>query len=418
MTQIDQVIHLVETGNIEEGITLLHKIKQNSTDEEMFIIGELFYNWGYLDEAKNIFEELALLYPDEGEVLLFLAEIYIDLEDEEKAITILENIEEDDPIYANSLLLLADLYQIQGLYEVSEQKLLKAKDIVPNEHIIDFALAELYLSIGEYHKSLTCYKKVLRQVEQVGNVDIHQRIAESLTAIGEFEDALYYYDKALKEKLEINTLFEYGFTAFHAGYPKTTIEKLTQLKELDPQYTSLYLYLAKAYELEGMFTESFEISKEGLKLDKFNKELVYFCGKMAIQLGKNDEAEKYLREALDLDPAYIDAAVTLGRLLRIESKYEEMVELGEEISQYGDLPAQLEWDLAFAKNQLEFYEDAINHYRHAYTSLKNNIDFLEEYGYVLLEDGKRREASDIFKELLKLEPSHAEIAELLLNLNE
>lgn len=418
MKQIEAAINLVENGKIEEGLSLLKEVQKNCNDEEMFTIGELLHNWGYLEDAKNIFEELSLLYPEEGEVLLFLAEIYIDLEDEEKAIAILENIQNDDPIYANSLLLLADLYQMQGLYEVSEHKLLKAKEILPNEPIIHFALAELYLSIGSYQKSLSYYKAVLPHAEQMGNVNINQRIAASLTEIGEFEDALFYYDKALKEKLEINTLFEYGFTAFHAGYPKTTIDKLTALKELDPQYTSLYLYLAKAYELEGMFSESFEVSKEGLKLDKFNKELIYFCGKMAITLGKYEEAEAYLREALSLDPAYIDAAVTLGRFLRSHSKYEEIIELVEEINKYGDIPSELEWNLANAKNQLEFYDDALKHYRHAYTSLRSNIDFLEEYGYALLEDGNRARASVIFKELLKLEPSHAEIAELILNLNE
>ena len=46
---------------------------------------------------------------------------------EEEAILILEKIHEDDPSFPESLLLLADLYQMEGLYEVSEQKLLKAK---------------------------------------------------------------------------------------------------------------------------------------------------------------------------------------------------------------------------------------------------------------------------------------------------
>ena len=42
----------------------------------------------------------------------------------------------------------ADLYQLQGMPEVSERKLLQAKELLPNEVIIDFALGELFYQQG------------------------------------------------------------------------------------------------------------------------------------------------------------------------------------------------------------------------------------------------------------------------------
>lgn len=44
------------------------------------------------------------------------------------------------------------------------------------------------------------------------------------------------------------------------------------------------------------------------------------------------------------------------------------------------------------QKQLEMYSDALKHYESAYTSFKNHPDFLEEYGYFLLEEGMRKEA--------------------------
>lgn len=416
--QLEEAVKHVEDGDIETGLAIIRQLEKESNDEEKFYIGEQLYQWGFIEEAKNSFENLALIYPEEGEVLMMLAEIYIDCEDEEKAISVLENIHADNPVFVRSLLLLADLYQMQGLYEVSEQKLLEAKEIMQDEYIIDFALAELYLSIGDYQKSIPFYKEVMKTAEMVGNISINQRMAEVLTSIGEFEDALYFYDKALVEKFELNTLFGYGFTALHAGYPKTTIEKLTQLREIDPQYTSLYMYLAKAFELEGMLKECLQTIQAGIKADNFNKEILYYGGKIAVKMGKLNEAESFLREALALDPAYMDAIVALGNLLRSESKFHEIIELAEEVGKYGDIPVELEWDLGYAKNKLEFYEDAIKCYQLAYNSLKNNEDFLEEFGYILLEDGKRNEALNIFKELLKIEPTHLEISDLILQLEE
>ena len=90
-------------------------------------------------------------------------------------------------------------------------------------------------------------------------MNIDQRIADLLSASGAFEEALAYYDKAIDEKLEINTLFGYAFTALQAGYNRTAIEKFEELKELDPEYHSLYLHLAKAYEREEELENSLNI---------------------------------------------------------------------------------------------------------------------------------------------------------------
>ncbi len=77
-----------------------------------------------------------------------------------------------------ALLLEADLYQLQGMPEVSERKLLQAKELLPDEVIIDFALGELYLSARTKPRSHFKYIKVLKQEEEIGGVSIHQRIAE------------------------------------------------------------------------------------------------------------------------------------------------------------------------------------------------------------------------------------------------
>ena len=51
-------------------------------------------------------------------------------------------------------------------------------------------------------------------------------------------------------KMELNTLFNYGFTALQAGFNNKAIEKFLELKEIDPEYYSLYIHLARAYERE------------------------------------------------------------------------------------------------------------------------------------------------------------------------
>ena len=98
------------------------------------------------------------------------------------------------------MLLLADLYQMEGLYEVSEKKLLKAKSLLPNEVIIDFALGELYAEEGKFVQAIKCYENVLKNENEIAGVNVNQRIADAISAGGAFEEALPFYEKALQIK--------------------------------------------------------------------------------------------------------------------------------------------------------------------------------------------------------------------------
>ncbi|MEK5442069.1 tetratricopeptide repeat protein [Fredinandcohnia sp. FSL W7-1320] len=413
MNKLENAIQLVEDGNVEEGLKALKKLREYSNDDDKYTIAQSYYKWGFVEEAKEIVEELIARYPDEGELFVFLAEIMIDLDMEEESIEILEQISEDDPVYLESLVLQADLFQMQGLHEVSEQKLLLAKEKSDDEPIIDFALAELYLTHGEYNKSIPYYVKVLQNNDEIAGVNVNARIAESYSTTGKFEEALPYYEEAIKKQEDSNTLLGFGVTAFQAKYYKKAIQILSRLKELDPDYGSLYLYLAKAYEEEGSFTESFQILIEGLEVESLNKELTFYAGKISMLLGDKENTEKYLRAAVGIDPGYVEATLQLSKFLLREERFEDVVECLDNVMSYGEYDEQFEWDLGFAKNKLEQYSDALNHYRHAYTSFKETPEFLEEFGYFLLEDGKREEAIEVFKELLKLDPMKYEVEELI-----
>jgi tetratricopeptide (TPR) repeat protein len=418
MNKINQAIKQVENGDIENGLKQLEKMIPSSTDDEKYSIAQYYVKWGFHEKAKEIFEQLINKYPDESDLILQLAEIYIDLDQDEDAIALLDKIKDDDPSYIQALLIQADLYQVQGLEEVSEMKLLEAKRMKPDEPVIDFGLAELYFSLGEYSKCLPYYENVADSGIEISGVDLNERMAESLRSLGEFEKALPYYEKAIDERFDINTLFGYAFTAFHAGYYKKAIELFTQLKELDPDYHSLYLYLAKAYEHEGLLNDSYEHAKLGLKIDPFNKDLLLYAGKIALKLGEREEAEQHLKKAISIDPGFSEAVLSLTKIYLHDGRYEEVVECIEEVMNSGEYDPQFEWDLAYAKNKLEQYTDALKHYRQAYTFFKDNIDFLEEFGFFLLEEGAHEEAKEIFRKILEQDPANVEIQEMVMKLED
>lgn len=415
---LNEAINLVNKGETEEGLNLLANILPTLHDEEKLHLADQYYQWGIIDQAHEIVEELHFLYPEETQVTLFLAELFLDLEKEEEAINLLNTITSDHEAYPQALLLLADLYQMQGLAEVSEQKLQEAKQLLPEEPVIDFALGEFYFHQGQYKHAIPFYKAIVKDQKSISGVSIEQRLAECLSATGEFEESLDYYKQAVIEQEELNTLFGYGFTAFQGGFYKTAIQQFSRLKEADPHFSSLYLYLAKAYEHEGLLPESLETVQEGIKVDEYNKELYLYGGKIAIKSGHIHDAENLLRETLAIDPGHIEAAITLTHIFLQEERYDDVIDLISESKRYGEEDPQFEWYLARAYHQKEEYSQALNHYQLAYNSFKDQREFLHEYGYFLLEEGRKQEAKEIFEKILLQDPSNVEIGEILLQLED
>ncbi len=410
MLYAQQMIQSLQNGEIQEAQKHYKKVKSLGTDDEKFYLAEELFHLGFLDETKELYESLLEKFPSEGELIVQYAEVLVEMDLEEDAIETLSKIGESDPEFPRALLLQADLYQMQGLYEVSEQKLLKAKKLLPTETVIDFALAELYMELGRFLEAIRSYTSVLEDGQKnMAGVSIYHRLAEAHSAGGAFEKALEFYEKAEEEHLEINTLFGYGFTAFQAGHYLTAIEKLKSVKELDSDYTSVYLLLAKAYEREEMLKESLHTVLEGIKYDEYNKELSFYGGKIALKLNDETQAESLIRAAIALDPAYLEAALTLNKLLFTQERFQDVLEITEILNNEIEEDPQLIWDTAKAYMGLEKYDQSLKQYRLAYNFFKTNETFLDEYGNFLTEEGLREEAIQVFERLLDMNPADDEL---------
>ncbi|WP_010530813.1 tetratricopeptide repeat protein [Lentibacillus jeotgali] len=413
---IMEAVHLMEAKESDKAIALLEEYLPKADDEDKFTIAELYIQWGFLTEAIDLLEELSNRFPKESEIKIMLADVYIEQDNDEEAINLLNEIEEDDPAYVQTLMQLADLYQAQGLFEVAEQKLLSAKHYEPNEPIIDFALGELLFSNGDYREAITYYEKILPVEKEIANVSINDRLAEAYAASGEYEIALETYQSIDSE--DPDTLFKYGFTALHAGRRDIAIQAWKHVIEQDMYYHTAYYQLAKAYEEEEMINEAYETAKQGIQIDEFNKELYFFAGSMAHQLNKDEESEKWVREAVTLDPDYKEAILFLIELFKQQGKEDSIVDLINEIKNMGASDPLYEWELARAYNELESYNNALKHYQEAYNSLNQDSDFLKEYGYFLTEEGRIDNAIQIFEAYLHLQPLDPEIEEFVQRLKQ
>ncbi|AST97874.1 hypothetical protein BC8716_18730 [Shouchella clausii] len=403
----------IESGNVEEALRLLDAFANTTNHDQLYQAAELYYELGHVDKARPLIEQLLELYPDEGELYVLAAEMMIDADQEDEAIEYLLEIGEHDPSFLQAQLLLADLYQLQSLDEVAEQRLLAAHKKASNEVIITYALGEFYLEQGSYNKAIPYLKQALHAKEELGDINVGLALAEAYGANGQFEDALLLYHQQKQNELPPNALFNFGFTAFQQGDYTVAIEQLEAVKTLDPDFTSVYVPLARAYEAEKRYEEAFETLAAGMRMDEFNDALPLLAGKLLYKQQDFVGAEQYLRQAIALNPTNTEALQTLAAFLREQERYDDLLELVEHAKSYGETDALLVWYEALAHKQLEYYETAREKYKEAYVAFHEDTDFLSEYGHFLLEEGERNKAVELFQKALQQSPERSDLSELL-----
>ncbi|GIO22630.1 tetratricopeptide repeat protein [Oceanobacillus sp. J11TS1] len=409
MNTIHKAMELAENNETEKALALLREFEKNADDDALYQIAELYLQWGFLLESRNILEKLIGKYPEETSLKLALSDIFIESEEDELAITILNEISKDDEGYVQALIQLADLYQAQGLFEVSEQKLLEAKHIEPQESIIDFALGELFFSIGEYVKAINYYERVYAKTKEVGHVSIEDRLGEAYAAAGEYEKALDFYKE--EEEPDPDKLFRHGITAHQTDRNDIAMKAWQHVLEIDQDYYAAYTQLANVYKEQGMSDEAYKTVQQGIERDSYQKELFFLAGDIAHQLGKNEESEEHVRQAIALDPDYKEAVLFLIELLKTREAFNDIIELIQSIKKTGAEDALYDWELAKANVEIESFDDALNSYQDAYTSLNHDSDFLKEYGYFLTEEGRVREAIPVLKAYLEHQPMDEDVLE-------
>ena len=110
---IETFIELYEKGQItEEVVEQMQHFAFHANDDEIFLVAQIFAALGRVSAAIELVEPLISKYPHETNLRTFLADLYLDLAEDEKALDLLSG--SDDESDVSVLLLEADMYIAQG----------------------------------------------------------------------------------------------------------------------------------------------------------------------------------------------------------------------------------------------------------------------------------------------------------------
>jgi tetratricopeptide (TPR) repeat protein len=406
MIQLHDFEKAVHDGDINQLNDLIDRVEKSGDFELLYEAAGLLVDYGYIGQADHIYETLISYMPDEPQLKIDRANILMELGDEDDALLLLSEVTPEQEEYVQALLALADYYQMTGMAEAALGKVKEALSRSPHEPVIRFAYAELLLDAGRYLEAATYYSELNEEGHtEIAGTAIPLRLAESYSAGAAYEEALPYYEEMLKDEQLPDTLFSAAYSYYQSSQPERSIQLLENLIGMDPDYFSAYMLLGQAHSQLGDDEKAYEYFEQGINRDEFDKELRLSAGKIALKLGLPLEAEEHLKQAIALDPEYIDAIVTLASLYNEREEDEELLRLLTDVNEgQMDIPILSAFE-AYALEREEQYAHAYVSYSKAYVGMKDDPSFLDKYARFLLDEGKRKEAIEVVRALVKLAPN-------------
>ncbi|MEW5821260.1 MAG: tetratricopeptide repeat protein [Cyanobacteriota bacterium] len=234
--------------------------------------------------AKEYFEKVLELNPDEPKSYEFLGKIYLKEGNEDKAIENLRLAGMADPNYYGNFLDLGIIYHKKGMLEPALQFLIKARDLNPTFPDTHIEIANIYLDKGEIETAITNLKTAIQHYPN--DPKPYNKIGEIYVSQGDLEQALTYLDQALATDPKFALAYtNKGIIYLKQQKPETkdqAKEMFEKAISLNPEESKAYFYLANYYLMKN--------NKEQAKLN-YMKTLEFDP--------ENEEAAKKIKE---IDP--------------------------------------------------------------------------------------------------------------------
>lgn len=405
MNNSQQMLQALEEQDLTKAEHYFAKALENDSSDLLYELATYLEGIGFYPQAKEIYLKIVEDFP---EVHLNLAAIASEDGQIEEAFTYLEEIQADSDWYVSSLVLKADLYQLEGLTDVAREKLLEALTYSEDSLLI-LGLAELDSELENYQAAIQAYAQLdNRSIYEQTGISTYQRIGFAYAQLGKFETATEFLEKALELEYDDLTAFELASLYFdQEEYQKATLY-FKQLDTISPDFEGYEYGYSQALHKEHQVQEALRIAKQGLEKNPFETRLLLAASQFSYELHDASGAENYLLTAKE------DAEDTEEILLRLATIYLEQERYEDILDLQSEDPENLltKWMIARSYQEMDDLDTAYEHYQELTGDLKDNPEFLEHYIYLLRELGHFEEAKVHAHTYLKLVPDDVQMQEL------
>ncbi|HEP1345910.1 TPA: tetratricopeptide repeat protein [Streptococcus pyogenes] len=406
MLNSEKMIASLDQQDLVHAEKYFQKALKEDDADSLIALGEYLESIGFLPHAKRIYLQLADDYP---ELNINLAQIAAEDDAIEEAFLYLDKVSKDSPNYLSALLVMADLYDMEGLTEVAREKLLQAVGISP-EPLVIFGLAEIDMSLQYFKEAIDYYAQLdNRQILELTGISTYQRIGRAYASLGKFEAAIEFLEKAVAIEYEDETVFELATLMYdQENYQKANLY-FKQLETINPDYPGYEYGYALSLHEEHKTSEALRLVQQGLRKNAFDSQLLLLASQLSYELHDRQNAENYLLQAKEVAVDDEEILMRLATLYFDAERFEEVIALNRETIDN----VLTKWTIAKAYHALEQEEVALALYNEISAVLAENPEFLQDYAYLLREFGQFHKAIQMATAYLRQVPDDVNMQDFL-----
>lgn len=372
----------VVQGKISHAISEYQKlIREDPTDLPLVnTLGDLYVRIGNIPEAVKCFTRLAESYDNGGFVV--------------RSIAMYKKVSKIDPNQVHALARLADLYMRQGL--ISDAR----------SHYVQ--LAEHFLKRGEFESAADVLQKILENDPDNPLVDV--RLAEIYERLGKVDQAAGAYHSASQKFRKKGSLAE------AETHLKKALESNPGNLRISLSYAEVLSELAKADQALSHLRQ--------IQFHELNPEVLEASFQIYLKSGRLEDAEKTAAHLMELDTSYFRLYLSLADYCAGRQDFDAAVKhvssiLGTAVEkkQAQRVEAQLKSILQRDPEHVPALLELVKFYN--LTGGTHDLpSLLEKVGSIFVRRDELVEASGIFAQLVRLEPSNPAHRESLKQIKE
>lgn len=332
------------------------------------------YQQGMLDKARTIYQQIISIQPNHPDAILALANISMELHEDEQARQYLERGVVAHPELAEFHSHLANILMKQNKFEQAQQHYQKALQLKPDYAEAHHNLGILYYKTQQRDEALQCFAKA---------VQINP----------EYVDAHYSLGLLFLSKQQLDA----AFTEFN------------NVIKLYPGHLSAQYQLGNLYLQRQELTQALKHYQEVLKFLPEHLEALNNIGVILFQQGRDEEALQYFYRVVTLEPKHQQARHNMAAILMKLYRFAEALEQYQQLVDMQPDDIEAHYNLGVALYELNQFEAAINENLWVIEHAPYYIASYINLGAAYMKKADLPQALHYYQKVLALQPDNASV---------
>lgn len=371
-------------------------------------------------------------------ILIFAIDYYFSTRDFRQALPLLETLVRDKPGVSKFHGVLAEVYLRIGRGEEAIGSARTALSLEPDNPYANYAMGHIFFELGLLDETIEAFEKVNSDDPRLDDSIYFQAIAESrrgrndvaltlirrllekdpqnlgfnyeyaskLSVLNRDAEAIRYYNRALAiSPGNIDVISGLGMSQMMIGEFQQAISSFEELVRLRPDNENYKMFLAVARGRQTLVHRVPDLIKR-FESDQQNAKLLADLISILVFSNRVTEADEYIQKLYAMDPSDDQVFVSLAISMSEAGKKDLAITAYERSLSKKENPAAF-LGLASIYRERGQFEKASHAFAKVIELKPDTPNIMKGYADMLRENGKRREALDMYKRSLALLPLNA-----------